>query len=155
MKDKKFISESARMQKLAGLPINESMDYDKIDEMEDDLDEMARTAGTGGAYTVTDAGKEVLKTIKNTGELPAGIRASHAAILAYVLKKNQAGERVQKIDYAKEKGVPQPAVNPLFNQLEEKELITREGYEAQTKAPTSTRPRMGLGDLGLDDLDLD
>jgi len=155
MKDKKFISESARMRKLAGLPINESMDYDGIDEMEDDeLDEMARTAGTGGAYIVTDEGKDALKTVKSTGELPEGLRASHVAILAYLFKKNQAGERVQKMDYARERGVPQPAVNPLFNQLEEKGLIAKEGYTAQTKAPTSSKPRVSIADLGLDDLDL-
>jgi hypothetical protein len=151
MKDKKFILESARMQKLAGMPvIAESMMAD-----ETDLDEMARTAGTGGAYSITDAGKEALKQAQTTGELPEGLRASHVAILIYLFKKNKDGERVQKVDYAREKGVPQPAVNPLFNQLTEKGLISTESYAAKTKEPATTRPRTSIADLGLDDLEID
>jgi DNA-binding PadR family transcriptional regulator len=151
MKDKKFILESARMQKLAGMPvIAESMMAD-----ETDLDEMARTAGTGGAYSITDAGKEALKQAQTTGELPEGLRASHVAILIYLFKKNKDGERVQKVDYAREKGVPQPAVNPLFNQLTEKGLISTESYAAKTKEPATSRPRTSIADLGLDDLEID
>jgi len=151
MKDKKFILESARMQKLAGMPvIAESMMAE-----EEDLDEMARTAGTGGAYSITDEGKEALKQAQATGELPEGLRASHVAILIYLFKKNKEGQRVQKIDYAKEKGVPQPAVNPLFNQLVEKGLISTESYAAKTKEPATARPRTSVADLGLADLELD
>lgn len=151
MKDKKFIIESARMQKLAGMPvIAESMMAE-----EEDLDEMARTAGTGGAYSITDEGKAALKQAQATGELPEGLRASHLAILIYLFKAGKEGKRAQKIDYAREKGVPQPAVNPLFNQLEEKGLISREGYTAQTKAPATSRPRTSVADLGLGDLELD
>jgi hypothetical protein len=152
MKDKKFIVESARMQKLAGMPvIAESM----MAGEEEDLDELARTAGTGGAYSITDDGKEALKQAQSTGEIPEGLRASHLAVLIYLFKAGKEGKRVQKIDYAREKGVPQPAVNPLFNQLEEKGLISREGYAAQTKAPATSRPRTSVADLGLGDLELD
>ena len=45
---KQFISEAQRMQKLAGIPISEMT-----------LPEMARTAGTGGAYTITEKGEEI------------------------------------------------------------------------------------------------
>ena len=47
---KQLISEAQRMQKLAGMPISEMA-----------LPEMARTAGTGGAYTITEKGEEILK----------------------------------------------------------------------------------------------
>jgi hypothetical protein len=151
MKDKKFIAESARMQKLAGMPIiAESMMAE-----EEDLDELARTAGTGGAYSITDEGKAALKQAQATGELPEGLRASHVAILIYLFKKNKEGQRVQKIDYAREKGVPQPAVNPLFNQLMDLGLISQSGYEAKAKAPATSRPRTSVADLGLGDLEID
>ena len=42
---KQFITEAQRMQKLANMPISEMA-----------LPEMARTAGTGGAYTITEKG---------------------------------------------------------------------------------------------------
>jgi len=152
MKDKKFIAESARMQKLAGMPvIAESMMAGK----EEDLDELARTAGTGGAYSITDEGKEALRQAQATGELPEGLRASHLAILIYLFKAGKEGKRVQKIDYAREKGVPQPAVNPLFNQLMDLGLISQSGYEAKAKAPATARPRTSVADLGLGDLEID
>ena len=44
--------------------------------------------------------------------------------LVFLKKAKNDGKRVQKIDYAKEKGVLQPAVNPLFNDLQVKELVS-------------------------------
>lgn len=109
-----------------------------LDEMA--VQEMARTAGTGGAYKITPEGEEIVKQAKATNQIPEGLRANHLAILIFLLKAKQDGRRVQKIDYAKEKGVAQPAINPLFNQLEEKGLIAKEGYTSLFNKPSSSGP---------------
>jgi hypothetical protein len=143
---KQFISEAQRMQKLAGMPVNEMA-----------LPEMARTAGTGGAYMITDKGEEILKQAKATGSIPEGIKARQLEILVFLKKAKNDGRRVQKIDYASEKGVPQPAVNPLFNDLEVKELVAREGYTSKQQEPKSSRPRTDVDAVmsQLDDLDIE
>jgi predicted Rdx family selenoprotein len=145
---KNQINEIKRMQQLAGI-----LSENQTNEL--DLDEMARTAGTGGAYTITEKGKEVLKQAKEMGAAPEGIKNSELAILVYLFKAQKEGNRVQKIDYARERGVPQPAVNPLFNNLEVKELVTREGYTSKQQEPKSSRPRPDitsmLGDLEIDE----
>jgi hypothetical protein len=118
------------------------------------LPEMARTAGTGGAYSITPEGENILKQAKATNTIPEGIRASHLGILAFLYKAKQDGRRAQKIDYANEKGVPQPAVNALFNQLEEKGLAAKEGYQAMSIGPKgSARPKTSVEDI-LGDLDI-
>lgn len=142
-----MINESSRLKKLANI-ITENQ--------EQDLDELARTAGTGGSYVLTEKGKESLKQAKKSMELPEGLRKSHIAILAFLYKNEKEGNRVQKIDFAKERGVPQPAVNPLFNFLETEGYIAKEGYTA--KAPTSSTPKNPqpsldsiLGDIDIED----
>jgi predicted transcriptional regulator len=118
------------------------------------LPEMARTAGTGGAYSITPEGEAVVKQAKATNEIPEGIRASHLQILAFLFKAKQDGTRAQKIDYAKEKGVPQPAVNSLFNQLEEKGLVAKEGYQTMSLGPKGpAKPKASVEDI-LGDLDI-
>jgi hypothetical protein len=143
---KQFITEAQRMQKLAGMPISEMS-----------LPEMARTAGTGGAIAITDKGEEILKQAKTSGAVPEGVSARQLDILVFLKKAKNDGRRVQKIDYAKEKGVLQPAVNPLFNDLEVKELVTKEGYTSKQQEPKSSRPRTDASAIisQLDDLDIE
>jgi hypothetical protein len=141
---KQFISEAQRMQKLAGMPISEMS-----------LPEMARTADTGGAYTITDKGEEILKQAKASGAVPEGIKASELAALVFLFKAKKEGKRVQKIDYAKERNVAQPAVNPIFNSLAVKELISKEGYTSKQQEPATSRPRTDIASLGLNDLDIE
>jgi hypothetical protein len=117
------------------------------------IPEMARTAGTGGAYNITSDGEDIIRQAKATNSIPEGIRASHLAILAFLFKAKQEGKRAQKIDYAKEKGVPQPAVNALFNQLEEKGLVSKEGYQGFSTGPKApAKPKASVEDIlgGLD-----
>lgn len=140
---KQFISEAQRMQKLAGMPISEMA-----------LPEMARTAGTGGAYSITEKGEEILKQAKASGAAPEGIKNSELAALVFLYKAKKEGKRVQKIDYAKERNVPQPAVNPIFNSLEAKELVSKEGYTSKQQEPKSSRPRPDV-DAMLGDLDIE
>jgi hypothetical protein len=118
------------------------------------LPEMARTAGTGGSYTITPEGEEILRQAKASGAAPTGFTASKIAILVWLFKAKQEGKRVQKIDYAVERGVQQSAVNPLFNSLETDGFISKEGYTSIPKAaPTSTRPKPDVSSL-LGDLDI-
>jgi len=140
---KQFISEAQRMQKLAGMPISEMS-----------LPEMARTADTGGAYTITDKGEEILKQAKASGAVPEGIKASELAALVFLFKAKKEGKRVQKIDYAKERNVAQPAVNPIFNSLAVKELISKEGYTSKQQEPATSRPRPDVSAM-LGDLDIE
>jgi hypothetical protein len=140
---KQLISEAQRMQKLAGMTISEMA-----------LPEMARTAGTGGAYTITEKGEEILKQTKAAGKAPEGIKNSEIAALVFLFKAKKDGKRVQKIDYATERNVPQPAVNPIFNSLEVKELVTREGYTSKQQEPKTSRPRPDVGSM-LGDLDIE
>jgi hypothetical protein len=140
---KQFISEAQRMQKLAGMPISEMA-----------LPEMARTAGTGGAYTITEKGEEILKQTKAAGKAPEGIKNSEIAALVFLFKAKKDGKRVQKIDYAAERNVPQPAINPIFNSLEAKELVAREGYTSKQQEPKTSRPRPDVGSM-LGDLDIE
>jgi hypothetical protein len=140
---KQFISEAQRMQKLANMPISEMA-----------LPEMARTAGTGGAYTITEKGEEILKQAKASGKAPEGIKNSELATLVFLFKAKKDGKRVQKIDYAKERNVLQPAVNPIFNSLEVKELISKEGYTSKQQEPKTSRPRPDVGSM-LGDLDIE
>jgi hypothetical protein len=140
---KQFISEAQRMQKLAGISISEMA-----------LPEMARTAGTGGAYTITEKGEEILKQTKAAGKAPEGIKNSEIAALVFLFKAKKDGKRVQKIDYAAERNVPQPAINPIFNSLEAKELVAREGYTSKQQEPKTSRPRPDLGAV-LGDLDIE
>jgi len=138
-----LISEAQRMQKLAGMPISEMA-----------LPEMARTAGTGGAYTITEKGEEILKQTKAAGKAPEGIKNSEIAALVFLFKAKKDGKRVQKIDYAVERNVPQPAVNPIFNSLEVKELVAREGYTSKQQEPKTSRPRPDINAV-LGDLDIE
>jgi hypothetical protein len=140
---KQFISEAQRMQKLAGIPISEMA-----------LPEMARTAGTGGAYTITEKGEEILKQTKAAGKAPDGIKNSEIAALVFLFKAKKDGKRVQKIDYAAERNVPQPAINPIFNSLEAKELVAREGYTSKQQEPKTSRPRPDINAV-LGDLDIE
>ena len=140
---KQFITEAQRMQKLANMPISEMA-----------LPEMARTAGTGGAYTITEKGEEILKQAKATGKAPEGIKNSEIAALVFLFKAKKEGKRVQKMDYAKEKGVDQPAVNSTFNGLEMKELATKEGYTSKQQEPKTSRPRTDIS-AALSDLDIE
>jgi predicted transcriptional regulator len=118
------------------------------------LPEMARTAGTGGAYSITPEGENILKQAKATNSIPEGIRASHLAILAFLYKAKQEGKRAQKKTFADEKGVPQPAINALFNQLEEKGLVAKEGYQAMSVNPKGpAKPKASVEDI-LGDLDI-
>lgn len=159
---KQLIEEAKRMQLLAGI-ITESemhednmyednMDEVEIDEME--MDEMARTAGTGGSYTITPEGEDVLRKTKASGEVPAGLKGSQLAILIFLFKAKKEDKRVQKIDYANEKGVAQPAVNALFNDLEVKNLVTKGSYTTKQKEPGSTKPKTDFKQ-DLDSLELD
>jgi crotonobetainyl-CoA:carnitine CoA-transferase CaiB-like acyl-CoA transferase len=123
-----------------------------VSEMED-MD-FARTAGTGGAYTITPEGETVLKQVKATGNVPMGMTASKIAVLAFLYKAKQEGKRVQKIDYANSIGVLQPQVNKIFNELELEGLITKENYTPKTlPGGGSSRPGLDL-DAILGDLDI-
>jgi hypothetical protein len=140
---KQLIAEAQRMQKLANMPISEMA-----------IPEMARTAGTGGAYTITEKGEEILKQAKASGAAPEGIKNSELAALVFLFKAKKDGKRVQKIDYAAERNVPQPAVNPIFNSLEVKELISKEGYTSKQQEPKTSRPRPDVSSM-LGDLDIE
>ena len=126
-----------------------------------EIDEMARTKGTGGGIKITPEGETMLKRAKATGTVPEGIRANHLAILKFLYQAKQSGKRVQKIDYADSIGVAQPQVNSLFNQLIEKGLVETEKYTSVSFGATgSPKPKTDisslLGDLDFgDDEDLD
>jgi predicted transcriptional regulator len=140
-----------KKQKMKKKNISEGL-YNLIKEMV--VDEMARTAGTGGSYTITPEGEEMLKRAKATGQVPAGLNASKIAVLAFLYKAKQEGKRVQKIDYANERGVAQPAVNPLFNALEIEGLVSKSGYvSTRPGGGTSSRPGVDLSSI-LGDLDI-
>jgi predicted Rdx family selenoprotein len=145
---KQNINEMKRMQQLAGL-IKENLN-------EDDLYEMARTAGTGGAFTITPEGEDLLRKLKGGMELPADVRTSHVAILVWLFNAKKEGKRVQKADYARERGVLQPVVNPLFNQLENLGYAQKEGYVGLSpKSPGGgSKPTTNVEDL-LSGLDID
>jgi predicted Rdx family selenoprotein len=143
---KQSINEVKRMQQLAGMNINENY-------TPDELEEMARTAGTGGAFAITDKGIDILKQAKTQG-VPEGIKGSEIAALVFLFKAKKDGKRVQKIDYAKERGVPQPAINPIFNSLLSKELVAMDGYASKQQEPKTSRPRPDVGSM-LGDLDID
>jgi len=154
-----LINEAKRFQKLAGLltegeieEMNNMFEDETLEEEE--MDEMARTAGTGGSYTITPEGEAALKQAKATNQLPEGLKGSQLGILIFLFKAKKEGKRVQKIDYAAEKGVPQPAVNALFNELEVKGLATKEGYTSAQKEPSEAKPKADLAAV-LADLDLD
>jgi hypothetical protein len=143
---KQFITEAQRMQKLANMPISEMA-----------LPEFARTADTGGAYTITEKGEEILKQAKATGKAPEGIKNSEIAALVFLFKAKKEGKRVQKKDYAAEKyGNPkdQPKVNDTFNSLEMKELVSKEGYTSKQQEPKTSRPRTDIS-AALSDLDIE
>lgn len=162
---KQNINETKRMQHLAGI-IKESM-FDDVNEAEAaeaavvdndaDLDEMARTANTGGAFTITPEGEAAFKEAFKSRTTPEGLGNRHMEILAWLLKAKKDGKRVQKIDYAKELGVPQPAVNPYFNKLKEKGFVSSENYQSSSapKTGSSTKAsfwdRIDSLDLGMDD----
>jgi len=91
-----------------------------------------------------------------TGEIAPGLRAAHVKILKWLYLAKKDGKRVQKADYAKELGVQQPQVNPLFNQLEQAGFTSKEGYQTlNPKAAGGGTPKPGfdvksaLGDLDL------
>ena len=120
----------------------------------EELDEMARTAGTGNSVEITEEGKNLLKSLSKGGQTPQGIRKSHVEILAWLLKSEKEGKRVQKIDYATEIGKPQPAVNGLFNELIQQNLVKSGSYTSIAKTATP-KPAVDytsmLADLDLED----
>ena len=97
------------------------------------IDEMARTAGTGGGIKISSTGETALRQAKATGQLPEGVKPNHVAILKFLFQAKQDGKRVQKADYAvKMFGDPnqpedapiniearkqQPRINGPFNEL--------------------------------------
>ena len=124
---KKQIIETRRLQLLAGM-INESQ-FNEAEEM----DEMARTAGTGGAYTITPEGESLLRSLKAGGSLPMGIGINHLEILKFLYNAKKDGKRVQKIDYANLLGKKQPDVNKFFNTVEELGFARVESGEEYTE----------------------
>lgn len=122
------------------------------------LDEMSpRPAGTGAAFTITDDGVSLLKQMKATGEIPAGIKPKHIEILKFLFQAKQEGKRVQKIDFAAKLGVAQPAVNSLFKPLEEDGYITSAPYTSALGGTTASTPKAKpdvqamLGDIDFGD----
>ena len=127
----------------------------RIKELNSGLNEMSRTAGTGGAYNITSEGEAVLKQVKATKEIPEGLRPNLVAILIFLYKAKKEGTRAQKKTFADSRGVPQPAVNSLFNMLEEKGLISKEGYVgAEKKDVQNPRPKADVS-KDIEDLELD
>jgi predicted transcriptional regulator len=122
------------------------------------MDEMARTPGTGAAFTITDKGTNLLKQMKATGEIPDGIRPKHIEILKFLFQAKQEGKRVQKVDFAAKLGVAQPAVNALFKPLEEMGLVSSDKYASALGGTTSSTPKAKpnvqdmLGDLDFGDM---
>lgn len=124
----------------------------------DNLDEMARTAGTGGALKLTDAGraayKETVASMK-AGKGPGNMKEMWFRILRW-MHQNE-GKRLQKVDFAREvlgPNVPQPRVNPFFNQLIEKKWIDVDAYDAysgEKKPAQSSRIDWGAK-YDIDDL---
>jgi len=137
-----------------------------IEEVE--IDEMARTKGTGSGITITPAGEDVLKQAKATGNVPGGIRAGHLGILKFLFLAKQDNKRVQKADYAvKMFGDPsqsedspinltarkqQPKINPFFNDLIDKGYAEVDKYQS-TIVPKSTKPKIDVANL-LGDIDI-
>jgi len=145
---KKQIIETKRLQLLAGM-INESQ-FNEAEEMY----EMARTAGTGGAYTITPEGEALLRNLKAGGSLPMGIGIKHLDILKYLYLAKKDGRRVQKFDYAASIGKLQPDVNKFFNQLEEQGLVSRIAYTTGTSTGGSKAGKSVddiLADFEMDD----
>jgi len=123
------------------------------------IDEMSpRPAGTGAAFTITDKGEDLLKQMKSTNEIPAGIKVKQIEILKFLYQAKQQGERVQKINFAQKLGVAQPAVNALFKPLENDGLITSAPYTSALGGTTSSTPKAKpdvasmLGDLDFGDM---
>jgi hypothetical protein len=125
-----------------------------INEME--IDEMARTVGTGGGVKITDAGKQALKRIRTTNEMPAGLKKSGLDMLIWLFKTNGAGERAQVADYAElmfDDRKAQPRVNPIFNELKSLGFAEKEGYISALPGVSGT-PKSKLNPASMvDDLD--
>lgn len=156
-----MLNEVKRLQQLAGI-LKENYDMDSYmdseeTEFEPELDEMARTAGTGGAMVMTDAGKQAYKNAAasiKAGKNPEGMREMWFRILRW-MSKNE-GKRLQKVDFAREElgpNVPQPRVNPFFNQLIEKGWIVVNEYDAYTgdKKPASSGGKDWASKFNADD----
>lgn len=157
-----MLNEVKRLQQLAGIlkenyDMDSYMDSDEA-EFEPELDEMARTAGTGGAIKLTDAGraayKETVASLK-AGKGPGNMKEMWFRILRW-MHQNE-GKRLQKVDFAREvlgPNVPQPRVNPFFNQLIEKKWIDIDAYDAysgEKKPAQSSRIDWGAK-YDIDDL---
>jgi hypothetical protein len=145
---KKQIIETRRLQLLAGM-INESQ-FNEAEEM----DEMARTAGTGGAYTITPEGESLLRSLKAGGSLPMGIGINHLEILKFLYNAKKDGKRVQKIDYANLLGKKQPDVNKFFNTVEELGFASRAGYTAGSSMGGTNKATKSVDDI-LADFEMD
>jgi hypothetical protein len=118
---------------------------------ESSMDEMARSAGTGGGIKITAAGEDKLREAKASNNVPQGMKQSDLGGLIWLFKNK--GKRVQKVDLAKELGKEQPAVNGMFNRLIEMGLAEIEGYTTAQKEKTPKAGGVNVADL-LGDLDL-
>ena len=133
------------------------------------MDEMARTPGTGAAFTLTDEGDRLVKQMGITGEIPDEYKdvlisslgkpiQIRIGILKFLYKAKKENKRVQKMDFAKMLNVAQPQVNSQFKPLEDKGLITSAPYTSALGGTTSSTPKKVipsvkdmLGDLDFGD----
>ena len=122
------------------------------------IGEMARTPGTGAAFTITDEGENLLKQIKATNEIPADINVMKIKILKFLFQAKQEGKRVQKVNFAQMLNVAQPQVNSQFKPLEDKGLVTSAPYTSALGGTTASTPKAKpnvqdmLGDLDFGDM---
>jgi hypothetical protein len=127
------------------------------------IDEMAGVVGMGNAIKITEKGKQALKQMKATNEMSAGLKKSGLKMLAWIFKKNEAGERAQVADYAEMvfgDRKAQPRVNPIFGELKNLGFAEKEQYVSALKGTTSSTPKATpnvadiLGDLNFEDDDM-
>jgi hypothetical protein len=121
------------------------------------IDEMARQAGTGSTYTISEDGKSALKKIKQTGEVPEGVRMSDLKVLKMLFKKD--GQALSQIEVAKaiceEEGgtACQQMVNGSFKKLETLGYVDKSSYEKKGPSGGGAKGGQKLSDF-LSDLDI-
>jgi len=105
---------------------------------------MAGVVGMGNPIKITEKGIEAYNNALATDALPDGLKPGAFKMLAWMFKKNEAGERAQVADYAEKifgDRKAQPRVNPIFNELKTLGFAEKEQYVSALKGTTSSAPK--------------
>jgi hypothetical protein len=118
------------------------------------IDEMARQAGSAAKFSINDAGKGALKQMKQTGEVPEGMKFSDIKVLKALFGSDSPMTQLEVANVVCDSNACQQAVNGNFRKLESLGFIDKIAYEK--KGPSSGGAAGGgqkLDDL-LADLDI-